>query len=85
MNYLLDTNVCIYIIKRKPESFIQRLSQIPVDTLFISVITVAELEYGVKKSSFPAKNQAALKAFLAPFSIVNFDCSAATYYGFVRE
>ncbi len=85
MSYLLDTNICIYIIKRKPQSVIERLRQIPFNQLFISAITVAELEYGVRKSSFPDKNQSALNEFLNPFSMVNFDRNATIEYGNIRS
>jgi len=61
MSYLLDTNICIYIIKRKPQTVIERLRQIPFNQLFISAITVAELEYGVRKSSFPEKKSVSLE------------------------
>ncbi len=67
MSFLLDTNICIYIIKKKPISVINRLSQIPFNEISISVITLAELEYGVTKSAVPEKNQLALNDFLKPF------------------
>ena len=47
MTYLLDTNICIYIIKQKPPQVIGRLQKIDVNEIGISVITLAELEYGV--------------------------------------
>lgn len=45
MNYILDTNICIYIIKKKPISVFEKLKQIPFGQIGISVITLAELEY----------------------------------------
>jgi tRNA(fMet)-specific endonuclease VapC len=84
MSYLLDTNICIYIIKRKPQAVIERLSQVSLNQLFISAVTVAELEYGVRKSSFPDKNQSALNEFLAPFSLLAFDRKATIEYGIIR-
>ncbi|HOX83868.1 MAG TPA: type II toxin-antitoxin system VapC family toxin [Chryseolinea sp.] len=72
MSYLLDTNICIYIIKRKPQSVFDRLQNIPFKQLFISSITVAELEYGARKSSRPDENRKALNEFLSPFTIVDF-------------
>lgn len=53
MNYLLDTNICIYLIKKKPESVFKRLQEITLDKILISSITVAELQYGVRKSAYP--------------------------------
>jgi tRNA(fMet)-specific endonuclease VapC len=85
MSYLLDTNICIYIIKRKPEQVIARLNQIPFNQLYVSAITIAELEYGVRKSSLPDRNRLALNEFLIPFSIVDFDRAATIEYGIVRS
>ena len=85
MNYLLDTNICIYIIKRKPRSVIDQLNQITFDQISISAITVAELEYGARKSSLPEKNHAALNEFLGPFLILNFDYAATIEYGIIRN
>ena len=84
MDYILDTNICIYIIKRKPQSVFSRLNEIPSKRIFISALTVAELEYGVRKSSRPEKNQIALAEFLEPFTILNFGSKAATEYGNIR-
>jgi len=69
MNYILDTNICIYLIKRKPESVFKRLSQILLGNVGISSITVAELDYGARKSSNIEKNLLALNQFLIPFEI----------------
>lgn len=85
MSYLLDTNICIYIIKRKPQAVIERLNHVSFNQLYISAITVAELEYGVRKSSYPDKNQLALNEFLAPFSLPAFDRKATTEYGIIRH
>ena len=57
MSYLLDTNICIYIIKKKRQSVFNRLLEISADQLAVSAISVAELEYGVRKSLQPDKNQ----------------------------
>ena len=85
MSYLIDTNTCIYIIKKKPQSTLERLHQISLSQLSVSVITVAELAYGVRKSSFPDKNKIALNEFLTPISILNFDYAAAIQYGIIRN
>lgn len=61
MLYLLDTNICIYIIKKKPESVLNKFSFIQPGEIGISMITVAELEYGANKSGNPEKNFSALK------------------------
>lgn len=84
MDYILDTNICIYIIKQKPQSVFSRLNEIPSKRIFISALTVAELEYGVRKSSRPDRNQIALTDFLEPFAIFDFDSMAAIEYGTIR-
>ncbi len=85
MNYLLDTNICIYLIKKKPESVFKRLQEITLDKIFISSITVAELQYGVRKSAYPEKNKIALDEFLKVFNVSSFDTEAAIEYGTIRS
>jgi tRNA(fMet)-specific endonuclease VapC len=85
MHYLLDTNICIYIIKKKPISVFERVREIPFGQIGISVITIAELEYGVRKSSDPDKNLLALNQFLIPFEIFSFDFAATIEYGKIRS
>jgi tRNA(fMet)-specific endonuclease VapC len=85
MNYLLDTNTCIYIINKKPPSAIKRIRTKRPEEVAISTITIAELEYGVARSKFPERNRVALLEFLLPFTILEFDQSAATYYGIIRS
>ena len=72
MTYMLDTNICIYTMKRKPENVLKRFKEELDGGLCISSITLAELEYGMKHSSTPAKNEQALLRFLAPISILPF-------------
>jgi tRNA(fMet)-specific endonuclease VapC len=85
MNYLLDTNICIYLIKKKPESVFKRLQEITLNKIFISSVTVAELQYGVRKSAYPEKNKIALDGFLKVFNVSSFDSEAAIEYGFIRS
>jgi tRNA(fMet)-specific endonuclease VapC len=81
---LLDTNICIYLIKQKPPQILAKFNRYTLDDLGISAISVAELQYGVQKSRFPAQNQAALEQFLLPLNIVDFDYAAAIAYGRIR-
>lgn len=81
---MLDTNICIYIIKKRPVEVIQRLLKLKPSDVFISSITLAELEYGVQKSGSPVKNRLALAAFTAPLSILPFDDVSASKYGEIR-
>ena len=62
--FLLDTNICIYIIKRKPVHVLQRLLELDVSEVAISSITLSELEFGVSKSAWPQKNKLALAKLL---------------------
>jgi len=82
--YLLDTNVCVVVIRRQPPALIQRLTSHAPDGVAVSTITVAELQFGVAKSQAPAKNQAALDHFLVPLDILPFDHAACEAYGRVR-
>jgi len=84
MKYLLDTNICIYIIKKKPSAVIKHLINKDFKDVAVSSITLSELEYGVQKSSSPLKNKVALAEFLAPFKIISFDDNAAQQYGLIR-
>ena len=84
MEYLLDTNICIYIIKKKPLSVFERFKNTIAGSICISSITVAELQYGIMKSSIPEKNQEALDKFLIPLEILDFDFKATIEYGKIR-
>ena len=84
MEYILDTNICIYIIKRKPVGVFEKFKSLPMGSLGISSITLAELQYGIMKSSNPEKNREALEMFLTPLEIIDFDYNAATEYGKIR-
>ncbi|MBE9080195.1 type II toxin-antitoxin system VapC family toxin [Romeria aff. gracilis LEGE 07310] len=85
MQYLLDTNICIYLIKHKPPKVLTRFQSLSLSDIGISSITVAELEYGVYKSQQQEKNRSALMQFLIPLEIVEFDQTAATVYGLIRS
>jgi len=84
MKFLLDTNICIALIKRKPVQTIARLSALSVGDIGLSSITLAELQYGVVKSGQPERNRQALEEFLLPLEIAAFDRKAADIYGIVR-
>lgn len=84
MTYMLDTNICIYAMKKKPEKVLRRFKEELYNGMCISSITLAELEYGIKHSSDPIKNEQALLRFLAPLSILPFGPSAASEYGEIR-
>ena len=81
---MLDTNICIYIIKNRPESVKNRFQEFEIGELCISSITVSELMYGVYKSEYVEKNFRAIESFLMPFDIVDYDYSASIEYGKIR-
>jgi tRNA(fMet)-specific endonuclease VapC len=84
MNYLLDTGICIHIIRKKPTQVLQRITSCAIGDIGISTITIAELQYGVEKSTHVEQNQTALDQFLLPLAVVAFDDTAARAYGRIR-
>ena len=84
MKYMLYTNICIYLIKRKPPHVLERFQTHQPGDIFVSSITVAELQYGVEKSNYQDRNQIALDLFLSPLEIADFETRAAQRYGHIR-
>ncbi len=84
MLYMLDTNICIYIINNKSEMVIDRLKAKMDHRITLSSITLSELEYGVQKSNRREKNALNLLCFLAPFEIIPYKQNAARKYGIIR-
>lgn len=84
MKYMLDTNICIYIIKEKPKKVLDKFQTCNIGDICISMITFAELQYGVEKSQYKDKNQTALASFLGPIEILPFEQNAAIKYGSIR-
>jgi len=84
MKYMLDTNICIYLIKQKPPKVLKRFKTHAIGDIGISSITLAELRYGVSKSRHVEKNRLALDEFILPLEIADFDEKAAQEYGTVR-
>jgi tRNA(fMet)-specific endonuclease VapC len=82
--YILDTNICIYIIKQKSIYVFERFRSISLGEIGISSITLSELNYGVMKSALPEKNKLALAQFLVPLEILPFNEDSATAYGRIR-
>lgn len=84
MNYLLDTNICIYLIKRKPESVFERFRTLSVGQVAISSITYSELCFGVCKSSQRERNAVALAQFISPLEVLPYPEEASMQYGEIR-
>ena len=81
---MLDTNICIYVIKHKPEKVFRKLQTIHPEDVCISSVTYAELVHGVEKSAAVEKNRLALSMLLANMEILDFDVDAAECYGKIR-
>ncbi len=84
MEYLLDTNICIYIIKKKPANVFEKFKTLEIGSIGISSITLAGFRYGIMKSSNVEKNTEALERFLTPLDIIDFDSNSAIEYGKIR-
>ena len=84
MEYLLDTNICIYIIKKKPAEVFEKFKNLTIGDVGISSITLAELQYGIEKSSNAEKNREALEKFLTPIEIIDYGYEATLEYGKIR-
>lgn len=81
---MLDTNICIHVIKNRPETVIRNFLKHEPSELCISSITYAELMHGVEKSQDAERNRIAITLFLSPLSVLEFDNYAAEEYGKVR-
>lgn len=84
MKYMLDTNICIYAIKHKPEAVIRRFLQHDPEEMCISAVTYGELMHGVEKSLAVEKNRLAISLFLSPITVLDFSARAAEEYGKIR-
>lgn len=84
MKYMLDTNICIYLIKQQPRKMINKFQEITPGEVAISSVTVAEMMYGIAKSQHHDKNESAILSFLAPLEMVDFGFMAAHHYGIIR-
>jgi tRNA(fMet)-specific endonuclease VapC len=84
MQFLLDTNICIYIIKQKPQQVLNRFQTLNLSDIGVSSITVAELEYGAYKSQRIEQNRIALGQFLMPLEVLPFDEQSTQIYGSLR-
>lgn len=84
MKYLLDTNICVYSLNRRPPEVLQRLREVGPAAVAISVITVVELRHGATKSQNPEKAHGKLDLFLGPLPVLEFDEAAADKAGRIR-
>jgi tRNA(fMet)-specific endonuclease VapC len=82
--FMLDTNMCIYLMKNQPEQVARRFAQCYVGDVVMSAITFAELEYGVAVSASPARERRNLAALVDDIPVVQFNAAAAEAYGPIR-
>ncbi|TGN04017.1 type II toxin-antitoxin system tRNA(fMet)-specific endonuclease VapC [Leptospira dzoumogneensis] len=76
--YLLDTNICIYIINRRPDSVYKKFKKAALENIYISSITEFELYFGIEKSLHKEKNRRALADFIGYLNILPFDSNSST-------
>lgn len=82
--YMLDTNMCIYLMKNQPEEVARRFAQCYVGDVVMSAITFAELEYGVAMSANPERERINLASLVEDIQVVPFDAAASVAYGPIR-
>ena len=82
--YLLDTNICIYLINERSSRVLEKLVSLDPAEVAISSVTLAELQYGVEKSEARERNAKALDMFVVPMEVLPVDAEAARAYGGVR-
>lgn len=83
--YMLDTNICIYLMKNQPPSVARRFAECRVGDVVVSAITYAELEYGVSVSAIPERERSNLDALIELIPVLSFGSDAARCYGPVRQ
>ncbi|AKM41987.1 type II toxin-antitoxin system VapC family toxin [Burkholderia contaminans] len=83
--YMLDTNMCIFLMKSQPEQVGRRFAQCYTGDVVMSAITYAELEYGVAACASPARERGNLAALIDDIPVAPFDVAAAQAYGPVSE
>ena len=82
--YLLDTNICIYIINRNPKQVIERIKKLKPHQVKLSSISLGELEYGVSKSRDRHRNRQALVHFASAFDIIEFNDNDTEVFGLIQ-
>lgn len=82
--YLIDTNICVYLINKRDKALRERIEAERPYEIAVSSVTVGELEYGVAKSAKLEQNRTALQQFLSAFAIVPFDDKDAEQFGIIR-
>lgn len=81
---MLDTNICIYIIKNKPTVIAKKFQSFQIGDIAVSSIVLSELAFGVYNSAYLQRNLSALQEFMQPIEILAYDENAAYAYGEIR-
>ena len=84
LRYMLDTDICSYVMKRSQDALLRRLQKVPVSDVCISVVTKSELLYGVEVSPRRQQDEAALNAFLNYVEVLDFPDNASARYAQIR-
>src|SRR5205085_11334159 len=84
LRYMLDTDICSYVMKRSHDALLRRLQKVPVSDVCVSVVTKSELLYGVEVSPRRQQDEAALNAFLNYVEVLDFPDSASSHYARIR-
>ncbi len=82
--YLLDTNICIYAIKKRSPRVIEKISENLTEGIYISSLTIAEMEYGISNSMYPERNRISLLEFISIFDILDFTEHDTIPYGMLK-
>jgi tRNA(fMet)-specific endonuclease VapC len=82
---MLDTNICIYILKKRPSSLLDKLNIVQKKGVCISAVTYAELQYGVERSSSKKLNQRIIDDFVSHLKVLPWDMDSAKLYGKIRR
>ncbi len=83
LRYMLDTNIAIYVIKRRPQEALAQFNR-AAGRMCISAVTLAELLHGVEKSSKPEHNLRQVEDFVSRLMVIDYDARAASHYGEIR-
>jgi tRNA(fMet)-specific endonuclease VapC len=84
LRYMLDTDICSYVMKRSHDALLRRLQKVPVSDVCVSVVTKSELLYGVEVSPRRRQDEAALNAFLNYLEVLDFPDNASSHYAQIR-
>lgn len=84
MRFMLDTNTCVELIRRRNDRILRKIQRLRPDDLCVSSVTLSEMEYGAAKSAYPEKNRLALAEFMTALNVLAYDDAVAPVYGRVR-